>query len=181
MLVLEQLNFKTLNNKTVFIMKNSNILFIIFAFLTMSLTAQKTVWFDSNWNVSVKEKAAYYRPAVKKTDKGYLIEDYYISGKKQMEGFSKTNKPNNEMYVGLVKYFYENGQIFQKVYYNEGKPEGKFSEFYDTGELKRTGKYQNGLREGSWKVYYKSGKIQQKGKYKEGEKRGIWKTFYKNI
>ena len=162
-------------------MKKSKILFIIIAFLTMSLTAQNTVWFDSNWNVSVKEKAAYYRPAAKKIEKGYWIVDYYISGKKQMEGLGKTNIPNKEIYIGVVKYFHENGKIFQDVYYNEGKPEGKFSEFYDTGELKRTGKYQNGLRDGSWKVYYKSGKIKEKGKYKEGEKRGVWKIYYKNI
>ena len=163
-------------------MKTSTVLLVIVVgFLTTSLNAQENVWFDSNWNVTTKEKATYYRPAPKKMDIGYWIVDYYISGKKQMEGLSITNEPNKEMYNGLVKYFHENGKKFQDVNYVDGKPDGKFSEFYDTGEVKRTGKYENGLREGSWKVYLKNGKIQEKGKYTNGEKIGIWKTFYKNI
>jgi antitoxin component YwqK of YwqJK toxin-antitoxin module len=157
------------------------IIVLVFGFLTASLTAQETIWFDSNWNVTAKEKAAYYRPAPKKMKIGYWIVDYYVSGTKQMEGLSKTKEPNKEMYVGLINYFYENGKIFQIVNYMEGKPVGNFSEFYDTGQLKKSGKYENGLREGSWKVYLKNGKIQEKGKYSKGEKRGIWKTFYKNI
>ncbi|QNM85662.1 hypothetical protein H9W90_00625 [Polaribacter pectinis] len=163
-------------------MKTTTVLIlIVVGFLTSSLSAQETVYFDSNWNLSTKEKAAYYRPAPKKVDNGYWIVDYYVSGKKQMEGLSKTNKPNKEVYVGAVNYFHENGANFQKVNYVDGKPEGKFYEYYDTGEMKRIGKYEAGLREGSWKVYYKNGKIQEKGKYNKGEKVGIWKTFYKNI
>ena len=151
------------------------------SFLTSTLTAQDTVWFDSNWNLTSNENATYYRPVPKKIDAGYWIVDYYISGKKQMEGFSTTNEANKETYVGLVTYYHENGQKFQMVNYINGKPVGRFSEFYDSGELKRSGKYDNGLREGSWKVYHKNGKIQEKGKYSSGEKIGIWKTFHKNI
>ena len=163
-------------------MKTSTLLIVfVVGFLTSSLTAQETIYFDSNWNLSTKEKAAYYRPAPKEMDKGYWIVDYYISGNKQMEGLSKTNEPNKEMYIGVVNYFHENGKNFQTVYYVEGKPVGKFSEFYDTGELKRTGKYEDGKREGVWKTYNKNGKIKEKGKYNNGEKVGIWKTFYKNL
>jgi antitoxin component YwqK of YwqJK toxin-antitoxin module len=163
-------------------MKTSTLLIVIVVgFLTSTLTAQDTVWFDSNWNLTSNENATYYRPVPKKIDAGYWIVDYYISGKKQMEGFSTTNEANKETYVGLVTYYHENGQKFQMVNYINGKPVGKFSEFYDSGELKRSGKYDNGLREGSWKVYHKNGKIQEKGKYSSGEKIGIWKTFHKNI
>ncbi|MEE9407128.1 MAG: hypothetical protein V3V28_03530 [Polaribacter sp.] len=163
-------------------MKTTTLLIVlVVGFLVQSLSAQETIYFDSNWSLSVKDKAAYYRPVPKKVDKGYWIIDYYISGKKQMEGLSKTNQPNKEMYVGAVNYYHENGAKFQKVNYVNGKPDGKFYEYYDTGEMQRTGKYDTGLREGNWKVYYKNGKIQEKGKYKKGEKAGVWKTFYKNI
>ena len=163
-------------------MKTSTLLIaMVVGFLTSSLTAQETVWFDSNWNVSIKEKAAYYRLTPKKKDNGFWIVDYYISGNKQMEGFSTSGEPNKEVYEGLVNYFHENGNKFQIVNYVKGKPEGVFSEFYDTGELQRTGKYSNGLREGNWKTFYKNGKIESKGKYRKGDKAGIWKTFYKNV
>jgi len=163
-------------------MKTSTLLItIVVGFLTSSLTAQETVWFDSNWKVSTKEKAIYYRPTPKKMNNGFWIVDYYISGKKQMEGFSISAEPNQEKYQGIVYYFYENGNDFQIVNYVEGKPDGKFSEFYESGELQRTGKYSDGLREGVWKTFYKNGKIETKGKYRKGEKVGIWKTFYKNV
>jgi antitoxin component YwqK of YwqJK toxin-antitoxin module len=157
------------------------IITIVVGFLISSISAQETIWFDSNWKVSTKEKAAYYRPAPKKIDNGYLIIDYYISGKKQMKGFSTSSSPNEEMYIGIVSYFHENEKIFQKVNYVDGKPEGSFSEFYDTGETQRVGKYSKGLRSGVWKTYSKKGKIQSRGKYKKGEKVGVWKTFHKNI
>ena len=162
-------------------MKSSTLLIaIMVGFLTSSMCAQETVWFDSNWKVSIKEKAAYYRPSPKIKDKGYWIVDYYVSGKKQMEGFSTVSIPNKEMFQGKVKFFHENGKVYQNVHYFEGEPEGSFSEFYDTGETQRVGHYSKGLRDGIWKTYYKYGKIQSRGKYKNGEKVGIWKTFYKN-
>ena len=163
-------------------MKTSTLIIVmVVGFLTSSLSAQETIWFDSNWNLTTKENAKYYRIAPKKVEKGYLIIDYYISGKKQMQGLSFTNEPNKEMYIGVVNYYYENEKLFQKVNYVQGKPEGNFIEYYNTGETQRIGKYANGFREGSWKTYYKNGKIQSRGKYKKGEKVGVWKTFYKNI
>lgn len=57
-------------------MKTTTILAsIVVGFLTTSVFAQGTVWFDSNWNPTQKEKAKYYRPAPKtqKMDIGLLI------------------------------------------------------------------------------------------------------------
>lgn len=162
-------------------MKTSTLIItIIVGFLALTLNAQETVWFDANWVVSTKEKAVYYRPVPEKKNNGFWIVDYYISGKKQKEGFSTIAKPNKELYHGNVKYFYENGNKFQVINYVNGKPEGSFSEFYNSEALEITGKYSNGLREGIWKTFYKNGKIKEKGKYREGEKVGVWKTFYKN-
>ena len=162
-------------------MKTTTLLIVfVVGFLTLSLSAQETIWFDSNWNVTTKDKAFHYRPAPKKMDKGYWIVDYYLNGVKQMEGLSTTNEPNKEMYIGTVNYFHENGNRFQEVFYVDGKPEGKFSEFYDSGELKTSGRYKEGKREGAWKTFNKNGKIKEKGRYNKGEKVGIWKVFYKN-
>ena len=82
---------------------------------------------------------------------------------------------------GTVSYFYKNRTLYRKVFYENGKINGKFLEYFSTGELKEIGMYENGLREGNWREFYKNGKILRKGKYVKGEKVGIWKTFYKNV
>ena len=82
---------------------------------------------------------------------------------------------------GTVSFFYKNRTLYRKVFYENGKINGKFLEYYSTGELKEIGMYENGLREGNWREFYKNGKILRKGKYVKGEKVGIWKTFYKNV
>lgn len=87
----------------------------------------------------------------------------------------------SEKLEGAVSYFYKNRTIYRKVFYKNGKIDGKFLEYYNTGELKEIGTYENGLREGNWREFYKNGKILRKGKYVKGEKVGIWKTFYKNV
>ena len=187
-------------------MKTSTLLIaIVVGFLSVTVSAQDTVWFDSNWNPSTKEKATYYRPVPKSQNNGFWIIDYYMDGTKQMEGFSLNNSVNKEKFDGLVKYYFADGVIYQevnyitgqidgvrKIYFESGKlknereyednkMEGEFSEYYDTGELSVRGDYENSLKEGVWKTYYKNGKIKERGKYEKGEKIGIWKTFYKNV
>lgn len=163
-------------------MKKTTLLFVFFSLLfNLSVAAQKTIWLDASRNETTKENAVYYRPAPKKMDNGYWLVDYYRSGKKRKEGFSTRKETAEEMYIGVVKYYYENGVKFQEMRYSEGKLDGNFYEFYKTGNLNTVGKYTNGLRDGIWKVFYENGKIKEKGKYTIGEKVGVWKTFYKNI
>lgn len=187
-------------------MKTSTLLIaLVVGFLTSTVSAQETIWFDSNWNTTEKEKAIYYRPAPKKQGKGFWIVDYYMSGIKQMEGFSFVLEANKEKFEGLIKYYFSNGVLYQEVNYYEGKIDGirkvyfesgklksvrdyeddkidgKYLEYYETGELLSSGDYENNLKEGVWKTYYKNGKMKERGKYEEGKKIGIWKTFYKNV
>ena len=184
-------------------MKASTLLIaLVVGFLTASVSAQEIIWFDSNWNQTVKDKAVYYRPVPKKEGNKFLLIDYYMNGTKQMEGYSLTNTIDKEKFVGLVKYYFENGKTYQKVnytngildgqryisggvksevVYEDGKKEGKYLEYYETGELSTRGDYESGMKDGIWKTYYNNGKIKERGKYDKGKKVGIWKTFYKNV
>ncbi|NVK53482.1 MAG: toxin-antitoxin system YwqK family antitoxin [Flavobacteriaceae bacterium] len=187
-------------------MKTSTLLFaLVVGFLTTTASSQETLWFDANWNTTIKEKATYYRPTPKTQKNGFWIVDYYMDGTIQMEGFSLNNNPNNEKFHGLVKYYFANGKIYQEIHYKEGKIEGlrkvyfesgklkstknyinskiegKYKEYYETGELFMTGRYENGEQNGIWKTYYKTGKIKEKGKYNKGRKVGVWKIYYKNV
>ncbi len=187
-------------------MKTSTLLFVlVIGFLTASVSAQESMWFDSNWNSTTKEKATYYRPKPKVQNNGFWIVDYYIDGTKQMEGFSLNNVPNNEKFHGLVKYYFENEFLFQEINFKEGeidgvrkvyfesgklktvteylngKIEGKHFEYYETGELLSRGDFENNLKEGNWKTFYENGKIKERGNYVKGDKAGTWKIFHKNL
>lgn len=163
-------------------MKTSTLLIAMFVgFLTTSVTAQETVWFDANWNATTKDKAIYYRPAPQKKGDGFWIVDYYMNGTKQMEGFSLIAEPHKEQFEGLVLYYHQNGKPFHKANYEKGKLHGKREVYYESGELKELGRYVKGKRNGVWKTFYKNGKIETRGKYRNGKKVGVWKTFYKNV
>ena len=125
--------------------------FFICAFYSIETVAQKKIYFDANWNRTTQQKASYYRSLDNANKEKKLVIDYFITGKKVRE-----------------------------VFYDNGRPDGKFSEFYSTGELKTTGTYKKGLKAGMWKTYYKNGKIKEKGSFKKGKKVGVWKIYYKN-
>ena len=154
--------------------------FCMLSVFLYSSYAQKTIWFDKNWQETSEENSEYYRPEPKKLRNGYWIVDYYKNGQIQMEGFSTVNTPNKEEFDGLVIYYHPNGNPFHKAHYKNGKLDGVREVFYESGELKEQGRYKKGKRQGVWKTFHKTGKIKTKGKYKDNEKVGIWKTFYKN-
>ena len=187
-------------------MKTSKLLIaMVVGFLTFAVSAQEIMYFDANWSSTLKEKATYYRPKPKVQKNGFWIVDYFMNGKIQMEGFSLNDVPNNEKFHGLVKYYFEDGKLYQEINFNEGeihgsrkvyfesgklktvtiykngKKEGKYHEYYETGELFNRGNFDNNLKEGNWKSFYKNGKIKEKGNYVKGEKAGTWKVFYKNL
>ena len=187
-------------------MKTSAVLLLfLVGCLTTSVSAQEILYFDANWHSTTREKATYYRPQPKVKENGFWVVDYYIDGTKQMEGFSLNDVPNSEKFHGLVKYYFQNGLLFQeinfiegkingvrKVYFESGeiktitkyindKKEGKYYEYYETGELFSRGDFENNLKEGNWKTFYKNGKIKEKGNYVKDEKAGTWKMFYKNL
>lgn len=164
------------------IMKKSTLIIVILiSFITFSAVAQNTIWFDKNWQETTEGNHEYYRPNPKKIKDGFWIVDYYKNGQIQMEGYSTINKPDEEIFDGLVIYYHANGKPFHKANYKNGKLDGIRKVFYESGELKEQGKYADGKREGVWKTFYKNGKIETKGKYRNNEKVGVWKTFYKNV
>ncbi len=152
------------------------IIFILFL-LTFSSYAQKdTIWFDNNWNETTKSKASFYRCECSKVGDGYLYVDYYLSGTKQMEGISLDK--NKEVYEGEVKWYFENGKLFQTINYKKGVLECKLQIFYEDGKLKGESNYKNGKLSGNWKEYYENGKLKEIGPYKDDQKDGDWKCYY---
>lgn len=146
-------------------------------FISSHLFAQgDSIWFDANWQKTTKDKAVYFRKAPKKKSNGYWFEDYYISGKKQMEGMSL--KKDTEFYDGLVVWYYENGNVFQKVNYIKGYISGERLVYFKNGKLKAKLNYERGRKNGSSKEYYKDGRLKAQGSYRNNKKVGTWKRFY---
>ena len=148
----------------------------LFVFTGMSHAQNDTIWYDTNWKITTKNKASYYRPHCEKKGNGYWFVDYYISGKKQMEGLSLDK--NREVYDGEVKWYYENGHPFQFVHYKNGTLEGKRQIFHENGKLKSVANYKNGKIEGKFISYFDNGNTASTGDYRDGQKTGHWKTFY---
>jgi len=146
---------------------------------SLSLFAQKdTIWFDSNWKKTSKNKASYFRCHCVEKANGYWLTDYYISGTVQMEGLSL--EKNAEVFQGMVKWYFENGNVFQIVNYKNGVLFGTRKVYFENGKLKNETTYVNGKIDGEWKDYHENGKLKESGTYEKGEKEGIWKIYSEN-
>jgi hypothetical protein len=82
-------------------------------------------------------------------------------------------------YTGIKQYW--SGQIMVKeVTFKNGVREGLMKSFYQTGEVRQTFWYKNGLREDSAKWYYQQGEVFRSTPYLNDTVDGIQKQFYRN-
>jgi hypothetical protein len=82
-------------------------------------------------------------------------------------------------YTGIKQYM--SGQVLVKeVTFQNGVREGLMKSFYQTGELRQTFLYKNGLREDSAKWYYQEGQLFRSTPYKNDTIDGIQKQYYRN-
>ena len=144
-----------------------------------SAQAEKdTLWFDANWNASTKSQASYFRPKPMKKGNGFLWKDFYLSGAKQMEAVSL--KENEEVFDGIVTWYYENGNVMQTVKYQNNMLIGERKNYHESGPLKSQYSYENGNIEGDWVGYHENSKLSEIGIYKSGTRNGEWKEYHKN-
>ncbi len=105
-------------------------------FTSVALAQSDTTYYDQNWQRTTKESAAFYRPAPKAKDSGYWIQDFFISGALQMEGFSSSN--TDDLFEGEMNWYYENGKPMQKANYVNGVQHGEIINYNKAGvELSR--------------------------------------------
>lgn len=81
----------------------------------------ETTFFDSNWKVTNRKSAVYYRPLVDMVDGLYSVKNYYSSNNQlQMEGYATNVNDNNATFIGKVVYYFESGEVDYLMYYNKG-------------------------------------------------------------
>ena len=161
-------------------MKNSILLFafLFSVFFNLLIAQNDTIWYDANWNEVDKKIAEFYRAETIQKGELYLQIDYYLSGMKQMEAYSKDEK--EPVYEGKVIWYYENGNISQIANYSKNVLNGNREIFYENGKIQNKRIYTNGKLHGSWTSFYKHGQIAETGNYEENLREGIWETFYTN-
>ena len=62
-------------------------------------------------------------------------------------------------FSGTLTVTYENGQLWSKGTYKDGKEDGAFEIYYENGQLERKANYKDGKLNGDWKYYNEDGTI----------------------
>ncbi len=75
----------------------------------------------------------------------------------------------------LKLYYFENGNLYKRVPYKNGKINGYYEEYYYNGQLKaRERRIDNYVEDGYCYYYAIDGSIVVEGKYKNGKQVGKW-------
>ena len=89
--------------------------------------------------------------------------------------------PNSEFIPhGPCRYYYEDGKLLGKRWYEHGDIQGKALDFYPSGALKSKTSYREGVIEGDFVSYYENGITDQGGKLKNGKENGRFVSYYSN-
>ena len=111
------------------------ILGILLSSFTLRSQGRILLYYNSNWEITQKNNASYYREAEYNLSNLKLnrkVSDFISSGTKIMDGN-----------------------------FINGMKDGDFTFYYHNGAICINGKYSNNKRIGEWKFYYKDGKIKQ--------------------
>ncbi|EPR74726.1 Phophatidylinositol-4-phosphate 5-kinase [Winogradskyella psychrotolerans RS-3] len=122
--------------------KTAVLLFMVsLFFMPLNLEAQQdTIYYTISWKQTIKDSAAFFRAPVKKEGDLFRIEDYYISGQKQMSGLSKYE--DKDFWVEKLSWFTEDGKLYQQGNYTKNRLDGEFITFLNDKKL--TAIYKNG-------------------------------------
>jgi hypothetical protein len=98
--------------------------------------------------------------------------------KKESQAITDTVTVHDTGFTGIKKY--KSGTVFIKeITFKNGVREGLMKSFYQAGEVRQTYWYENGLREDSSVWYYQEGQIFRVTPYKRDTIDGIQKQFYR--
>lgn len=156
-------------------MINYKTLLILFFLIPTFSYTQDTIYFNSAWKTCIKNEASFYR-VITPFKKHYKFEDYYLSGKMQMEGFSITK--DSLFKTGKFTYLNEDGTIDKITNFKNNVENGEYKLFYRGNIIKEIGTRKNGLRVGKNTQYFENGVIERISHLKSGKYNG--KVIYFN-
>lgn len=147
-----------------------NKIFILTSILFFqSFFSQKTepIYYDKDWKVTTKDKALYYRVApIKELGEMILIQDFYINGTPQFEGYAFKNDENK--YVGDIVWYDENGNDTTFRQYPNNTNQSTLTYYYPNGKIRKIIQYKKGLKDIET-IYHQDGTILMKGIFEKGK------------
>ena len=78
-------------------------------------------------------------------------------------------KGETEAFTGIIKLYYENGNLESESNFKDGKQEGLSKLYYENGDLESEGNFKDGKGEGLAKEYYENGYLMAQYYYKDGK------------
>jgi antitoxin component YwqK of YwqJK toxin-antitoxin module len=99
---------------------------------------------------------------------------YYFADGKRV--FSEENYVDGVLH-GVVKNYYDNGNLTEETYYKDGKKHGTSKIYTESGILIEDVNYENGKLNGLAKYFDIKGVIKEKGMYAYGERKGKWEFY----
>jgi antitoxin component YwqK of YwqJK toxin-antitoxin module len=98
-----------------------------------------------------------------------VIKSWFENGQISTEGYSYDMK-----YDGIVSDWDENGQLVEMAHYSKGILSGLYREWYSNGNSKTDCYYSSGKIEGEYTSWIEDGSQDSEGTYLQGEKDGMW-------
>jgi antitoxin component YwqK of YwqJK toxin-antitoxin module len=83
-------------------------------------------------------------------------------------------------FTGIARDTYLTGQLREKAFYKDGKPEGLTEMYFKDGKLWQTHNWKDGKREGLQLIYHQNGNLRDKGYYVNDKIEGIEETYREN-
>ena len=115
--------------------------------LKSQLNVIENTYIDYNEDGTIKEKSE-----IDKMTLGFLS----LAGLSSLSSLtSLVSMPEG---IGVIKEYYDNGNVQEEVSYKNGKLDGEFKEYFEDGTLASKGQFKNGLIEGLVIEYYHSKK-----------------------
>ena len=127
-------------------------LLIIFLLLSPSVSWSEDISFD---DLALRDGLFYEK-----------FTDVLFTGKVIGEKQGKISKGKRE---GEWLWYWENGQLKEKVNYKDGKLEGEWLMYRKNGQLYSKNYYKDGKPEGEWLEYNQNGRLLSKENYKDGK------------
>lgn len=134
------------------------------------LFAQKSdsIYYDKDWEVTTKANASYYRlMPLKQIGELVLLQDFYINGTQQFEGY--TLKANENVYIGDIIWYDENGNDENFKQYRNDTKNLTLLYYHSNGKVRKKVQYKNGVKDGEAIIYSTDGAVLMKGIYVKGK------------
>ncbi|WP_175620295.1 toxin-antitoxin system YwqK family antitoxin [Chryseobacterium schmidteae] len=134
------------------------------------LLSQKpeSIYYDKEWKVTSKSNASYYRlMPMKELGELILLQDFYIDGTPQFEGY--VLKKDENAYVGDIVWYDEYGNDNNLRQYRNDTKSLTLLYYHPNGKIRKKVQYKNGVKDGETIIYGIDGAILMKGLFEKGK------------